>query len=136
MKHNSQQRNKKYLFHARKYCIIAETFLIMASIDIEKFAQLVRNKRGNRNLRDIANEIGEVSISTLSRIEQGKIPDLSTYMKICEWLEMSANEFELNAKPAEKNHMEEIFFHLRADQSLSQEVSDALAKMIELAYKN
>jgi len=108
----------------------------MASIDIEKFVHLVRNKRGKRNLRDIASEIGEVSISTLSRIEQGKIPDLSTYLKICEWLEVSPNEFDLNSKVSQKNHMDEIFFHLRADQSLSQDVAEALTKMIELAYKN
>jgi transcriptional regulator with XRE-family HTH domain len=108
----------------------------MASIDIEKLTQLVKNKRGKRNLRDIAKEIGGVSISTLSRIEQGKIPDLSTYMKICEWLEVSPDVFNINAKPTEKTHEEEIVFHLRADQSLSQEVSDALTKMIELAYKN
>jgi len=124
------------LFHARKYCIIVETIFIMASIDIEKFVHLVRNKRGKRNLRDIASEIGEVSISTLSRIEQGKIPDLSTYLKICEWLEVSPNEFDLNSKVSQKNHMDEIFFHLRADQSLSQDVAEALTKMIELAYKN
>ena len=124
------------MFHARKYCIIVETIFIMASIDIEKFVHLVRNKRGKRNLRDIASEIGEVSISTLSRIEQGKIPDLSTYLKICEWLEVSPNEFDLNSKVSQKNHMEEIFFHLRADQSLSQDVAEALTKMIELAYKN
>jgi len=124
------------LFRARKYCIIVETIFIMASIDIEKFVHLVRNKRGKRNLRDIASEIGEVSISTLSRIEQGKIPDLSTYLKICEWLEVSPNEFDLNSKVSQKNHMDEIFFHLRADQSLSQDVAEALTKMIELAYKN
>jgi transcriptional regulator with XRE-family HTH domain len=108
----------------------------MASIDIDKFAQLVKNKRGKKNLRDIASEIGEVSISTLSRIEQGKIPDLSTYMKICEWLEVSPDEFAPNIQNKDKSHKEEIFFHLRADQSLSQDVSDALTKMIELAYKN
>lgn len=108
----------------------------MASIDIEKFAQLVKNKRGRSNLRDIANEIGEVSISTLSRIEQGKIPDLSTYMKICEWLEVSPDEFAPNIQDKEKSHKEEIYFHLRADQSLSQDVSVALTKMIELAYEN
>lgn len=108
----------------------------MASIDIEKFAQLVKNKRGKKNLREIANEIGEVSISTLSRIEQGKIPDLSTYMKICEWLEVSPEEFSIGTQNKEKSHKEEIFFHLRADQSLSQDVAEALTKMIELAYKN
>lgn len=108
----------------------------MASIDIEKFAQLVKAKRGKRNLRDIAEEIGGVSISTLSRIAQGKIPDLSTYMKICDWLEVSSEEFALNPSSKEKDHKEEIFFHLRADRSLSPDVSEALTKMIELAYEN
>jgi len=113
----------------------------MATIDIEKLAQLVKSKRGSRNLREIAteikNEVGEeVSISTLSRIEQGKIPDLSTYMKICEWLNVSPNEFSLNDEKKEKSHKEEIFFHLRADQSLSPEISEALSKMIEIAYNN
>ena len=108
----------------------------MASIDIEKFAQLVRNKRSKRNLRDIADEIGDVSISTLSRIEQGKIPDLSTYMRICEWLEVTPDEFALNVTSEVKSHKEEIYFHLRADQSLTSDVVDALTKMIELAYQN
>ena len=108
----------------------------MASIDIEKFAQMLKHKRSKRNLRDIASEIGDVSISTLSRIEQGKIPDLSTYMKICEWLDVSPDEFALNLKSPQQIHKKEIFFHLRADRTLSQDVSDALTKMIELAYLN
>ena len=107
----------------------------MASIDIEKFAQLVKNKRGNRNLREVANEIGEVSISTLSRIEQGKIPDLNTYMKICEWLEVSPEKFAPSFESMRKPK-EEIFFHLRADKTLSKDVSEALIKMIEIAYNN
>ena len=108
----------------------------MASIDIEKFAQLVKNKRGNRNLRDIADDIGDVSISTLSRIEQGKIPDLSTYLKICEWLGVTPNEFALSKEKEVEDHKEKIFFHLRADRTLSPEVSEALTKMIEITYKN
>lgn len=115
---------------------LLKTLSTMAKINIEKFAQLVKNKRGKTNLRDIANEIGNVSISTLSRIEQGKIPDLSTFIKICEWLEVTPNEFALNTEKKKRGHKEEIFFHLRADQSLSQDVSDALTKMIEIAYKN
>ena len=67
---------------------------------------------------------------------QGKIPDLSTYMKICEWLEVSPEEFSIGSQNKEKTHKEEIYFHLRADQSLSQDVAEALTKMIELAYNN
>ena len=112
----------------------------MATIDIKKLAQLVKSKRGSRNLREVAteikNEVGEVSISTLSRIEQGKVPDLSTYMKICEWINVSPNEFAISIEKKEKSHKDEVFFHLRADQSLSPEVSEALTKMIEIAYIN
>jgi hypothetical protein len=47
-----------------------------SSLDIEKLSSLVRSKRGNKGLRDIAKEIGNVSSSTLSRVENGKIPDI------------------------------------------------------------
>lgn len=112
----------------------------METIDIEKLSQMLKNKRGNRNLREVAeeikNEVGVVSISTLSRIEQGKIPDLATYMKLCEWLNVSPEEFTFRKKKEEESKMEKIFSHIRSDQSLPSEVSDALTKMIELAYKN
>ena len=55
----------------------------MASIDIDRLSKMLKEKRGKMNLRDTAKAIGDVSISTLSRVEQGKIPDLSTFLKIC-----------------------------------------------------
>jgi transcriptional regulator with XRE-family HTH domain len=106
----------------------------MSTIDIDKFSQLVKSKRGNKNLRKTAEEIGEISISTLSRIEQGKIPDLKSYLKICKWLKVSPNEFMQQIDSVEMSHKEIIYFHLRADQSLDPDVSDALTKMIDLAY--
>ena len=42
-------------------------------VDIEKLANLVRNKRLNRGLRETAKEIGNVSPSTISRVENGKM---------------------------------------------------------------
>jgi hypothetical protein len=57
-------------------------------------------------------------------------------MKICEWLEVSPEEFSMGSQNKEKSHKEEMFFHLRADQFLSQDVAEALTKMIELAYEN
>ena len=91
------------------------------------------------NLRETAEAIGDVSISTLSRIDQGKIPDLSTFMKICQWLETSPEEFApgFEKRDAEKeDHREAILYHLRADSSLSEDVATALQKMIEVAYQN
>ena len=110
----------------------------MTTIDITKLANHIRRKRGNMNLRDTANAIGEVSISTLSRIDKGKIPDLSTFMKICLWLETSPEEFApgFQSNDKETDHQEKILYHLRADSSLSEDVATALQKMIEVAYEN
>ena len=87
----------------------------MSTIDIKKLAQHIRRKRGSKNLRETAEEIGGVSISTLSRIDQGKIPDLSTFMKICQWLGTSPEEFALGfqSSDSEENHQERILYHLR-----------------------
>ena len=108
----------------------------MASIDIDRLSQMLKEKRGKQNLRDTAEEIGDVSISTLSRIEQGKIPDLSTFLKICTWLGVSPNEFAPDFQMDETDHKRQILYHLRADNALSPEVAAALKKMIEIAYAN
>lgn len=108
----------------------------MSQIDIQRFSQLIRQKRGSKNLRDTAKEIGDVSLSTLSRVEQGKLPDLSTFLKICAWLEMSPNDFAPEFQNSHEDHREKILYHLRADNALSPEVADALQKFIELAYAN
>ena len=52
-------------------------------VDIRKLAALLRAKRGRRGLREIADEIGGVSASTLSRLEQGNTPDLETFARLC-----------------------------------------------------
>lgn len=108
----------------------------MAGIDIVRFSNLVRQKRGEKNLREVAQEIGDISISTLSRIEQEKIPDLSTFIRICSWLGMSPNDFTPDFTPPESEHKNIILYHLRADKTLSPEVADTLKKVIELAYDN
>ena len=54
---------------------------------------MLKDKRGNKGLRAIAQEIGGVSFATLSRIEQGKIPDVDTFVKICKWLGVSTDTF-------------------------------------------
>lgn len=108
----------------------------MAAIDIDKLSRLLREQRGGRNLSDIAEEIGEVSISTLSRIEKGKIPDLSTFIKICSWLKLSPNDFAPEFEKEKLDHQSKILYHLRADNTLTNDVSESLLKMIQLAYQN
>ena len=54
-------------------------------LPIEQLGPLIKNRRGNRGLRQVAAEIN-VSAATLSRVESGKRPDLESSRKICAWL--------------------------------------------------
>ena len=111
-------------------------------IDIHKLAALVRTKRGKRGLRETAQEIGGISISTLSRIEQGKIPDIGTFLRICRWLGVSPEQLVSDAvhvdpqEPAPTvSTPEMIVAHLRADRTLDPHTAEALSTMIRLAYE-
>lgn len=105
----------------------------MASkLDSEKLAGMIRSKRGKLGLRAAGAEIG-ISAPTLSRIEQGNLPDIDTYVKLCKWLEVSTDYFT-----GEKNDFstqESVVASLRADKSLSKETVDSLVNFINLAYQ-
>lgn len=59
---------------------------------VEKmFSEMAAQKR-RIGLREFAEQIN-VSAATLSRIENGKMPDLETYFKLCYWMKRTANEF-------------------------------------------
>lgn len=111
-----------------------------SEIDIQELARMIRAKRGKRGLRAVAQEIeqeaGEVSASTLSRIEQGKVPDLDTFIKLCKWLGVSADHFtiENENRNTQESTPEIITAHLRADRTLDPQTAEALVIMIEMAY--
>jgi transcriptional regulator with XRE-family HTH domain len=113
-------------------------------VNLQKLAALLRTKRGNRGLRAVASEIGNVSASTLSRIEQGNVPDLETFMQICKWLGVSPDGFLADEKPSHGSRLklegklevpEAIEAHLRADRTLPPATIEALSEMIRVAYK-
>lgn len=77
-------------------CIVHATPFLMptpSQVNLAKLSATLRTKRGDKGLRAVAEEIGGVSASTLSRIEQGNVPDLDTFMKICRWLGVPPDEF-------------------------------------------
>ena len=57
-------------------------------LDTHNLAVHVKTRQGERGLREIAQEIGEVSPATLSRLENGGIPDIETFLRICDWLHL------------------------------------------------
>lgn len=106
-------------------------------LDIERLASLVRSKRGSRGLREAAQEIGNVSPSTISRVENGKTPDMDTFLALCNWLEIPAAELIKNTEDEEVlDTPEAITIQLRADKKLDPAIANALASLVKAAYKD
>src|ERR1700761_6862323 len=98
-------------------------------------AGMLKNKRADKGLRAVSDEIGGVSPATLSRIEQGKIPDVDTFIKICKWLNVSTETFiENNTKKQVTSTKDYIVAHLRADRELKKDTLKMLLHMIDMAY--
>jgi transcriptional regulator with XRE-family HTH domain len=110
-------------------------------LDTEFLATLTRSKRGGRGLREIAKEIGDVSPSTLSRIENGKTPDMETFLLLCDWLEVPPAAL---IKRKEEDHVpasdldtpEALAIQLRADKNLDPATANALAALVKAAYRD
>jgi transcriptional regulator with XRE-family HTH domain len=62
------------------------------SLRLRELAELVREKRGISGVRAAAAEV-EISPATFSRIENGHMPDLETFAKICKWLEVDPTAY-------------------------------------------
>ena len=107
-------------------------------LDTDKLAAMVKSKREGRGLRVVAKELGDVSASTLSRIEQGSIPDVNTFLMLCNWLEVPTDTFIISGEvqqDSSTNSAEKIVAHLRADRVLPKSTAQALIEMIQLAYR-
>ncbi len=60
-----------------------------------KLAKIVRTKRlidNKMSIRTAASQIG-ISIATLSRIENGKNPEVEVLAAVCHWVSMPMDEF-------------------------------------------
>lgn len=108
---------------------------MQSTLNTDLLAGMLKSKRANKGLRAIADEIGNVSAATLSRIEQGKVPDVDTFIKICKWLEVSTETFIIGVTDSNPvSTKEQVVAHLRADRELSSDTVNMLIKMIDLAY--
>ena len=70
------------------------------TLSIENLGKMIIERRGTLGVRAAAKEIG-ISPATLSRVENGNVPDLATFAKICEWLGEDPNRF-LGMQPTRK----------------------------------
>jgi transcriptional regulator with XRE-family HTH domain len=105
---------------------------------LESLGVLVRKKRGNNKLRETAKDIG-IGPATLMRVENGRIPDVETFGKLCHWLNVDPGSFlGFQAKPepgAAEPSLTSISVHCKTDQTPQPATVQALAQMMLLALK-
>ena len=106
-------------------------------LDTNLLAAMLKTKRSKKGLRETAKEIGNISASTLSRIEHGKMPDMETFLLLCDWLEVSPGELFKNTEDsspsAKASESEAIEIQLRANKNLDPKIADALAELVKAA---
>ena len=94
----------------------------MASLlDTQQLAALLKTKRGERGLREIAQEIGNVSPATLSRIENGKMLDVETFLHLCDWLQVTPQQF-IKEAPGTLLSRSATSYHIEGGQKLEGSV--------------
>jgi transcriptional regulator with XRE-family HTH domain len=97
----------------------------------------VKEKRGSRKLREVAKEIG-ISAATLMRVENGRMPDLGTFGKICKWLDIDPRPLlglQSKLEAEEEPPVYQVSAHLKLEKTPEPKTVNALAKMILHAAK-
>lgn len=100
-----------------------------AAIDAERQARRLTWKK-------VAEE-AKVPASTLTRMSQGRRPDVDSLSALCRWSGLSSDSFMrggTRAKP-KAEPLTQITAHLRADPNLSKEGAMALETLIKTAYE-
>lgn len=109
----------------------------MAKLTLAQLGKLVRDRRGGHRLRDTAKAIG-ISAPTLMRIENGRVPDVETFGKVCQWLGIQPGDFlGFDAQTARSSQSQtsaappvQISAHFRVDRLPLPETANALARML------
>lgn len=103
------------------------------SPDIAALAERIQQRRAGKGVRETAKEVG-VSPATLSRVENGKVPDLDTFSKICAWLGDDPAVFlGLNSGHASSAPRAQV--HFKKGSAIEQDTAKALSEMILLAQQ-
>lgn len=103
------------------------------TLRLSELSSLVREKRGNMGVRAAAAEVG-ISSATFSRIENGQIPDLATFAKICRWLGTDPKQF-LGLPEQKPEKPPAAFVHFKKDVAIDPETAGSLARLILAADK-
>jgi transcriptional regulator with XRE-family HTH domain len=106
-----------------------------SDLDVSELGRLVRQKRTDEHLslRQAA-ALARVSFSTLSRIEDGAQPDLSTFMTLCAWLGVDPSRFFAATSRRSQSRLDQAIEHLVTDPALTHEAADRIASVVRDLY--
>lgn len=107
-----------------------------SQLDMDLFTAYLKARRNTIGLREAVQEIGDISPATLSRIENGRIPDMDVFLRLCDWIGVPAETFlRREDEPINVAKTTEVIeAHLRADRNLDSDTAEAIAKMVKAAY--
>lgn len=105
--------------------------------DAEAFYAALDSVRLTRKLnwKDVAAQAG-VSASTLTRMSQGRRPDVDSLAALCRWADLDADDFmgARSGAKAEAPPLAMISTYLRSDPNLTPEAADMLEDVIKATY--
>jgi transcriptional regulator with XRE-family HTH domain len=108
--------------------------------DAVKFIAHFKARRGQTGLRDVAQQIGNVSPSTLSRLERGaSLNGMDVFVKLCNWMGVPARAFFIEAASegeaiAGPSNLERIEALLRTDKLLDHRTAEAIVQLVRSVY--
>ena len=102
------------------------------SASLKTLGRLVAQKRGKVGIRATARAIG-LSPATLSRVENGQLPDLGNFTKLCQWLELDPASV-LGFDPADRDRPV-VAVHFRGKQAMDVDTGAALQDLILAAQR-
>jgi transcriptional regulator with XRE-family HTH domain len=106
--------------------------------DAEAFYEALDRKRVSKNLtwKQVA-EQSHVSASTLTRMAQGKRPDVDSMAALAAWSGLSIDIFVVQEgkKSPQTDSIGAITTYLRADPNLTQQSADAIEAVLIAVYE-
>ena len=106
-------------------------------LDVNALVAALDAQRRSRQLswRKLAEEAG-VSPSSLTRMQQGKSPDLNTFSALTGWLNLPAENFTTSEQDVEEPEVLAVVSTLlRGKKKLSPQAINALQELVEAAFK-
>lgn len=104
------------------------------TLPIAELGRLITRKRAGLGIRSAAAQ-AEVSPATLSRVENGHLPDLATFAKICRWLEVDPAQFLGIERPDGDEAPNRAVVHFRKKSTVLPETANSLGALILAAQR-